>query len=77
MTFATTHPGNVEPAARVTTFAHAGPPAVAGRFRRAAVVAGDLLGIIAIVLCIPFVILAVTVPIVFGVGLLMWLAGLL
>lgn len=50
---------------------------VPGPFRRAAVVVGDLLGAAAIVLCIPFVILAIGTPIALFVRLLLWLGGLL
>ena len=53
------------------------PPLVPGALRGAAVVVGDLLGVAAIVLCIPFVVLAVATPLVLCVGLLMWLTGLL
>jgi hypothetical protein len=40
-------------------------------------VAGDLLGAMALVLCIPFVILAIGTPIVLTVRLVLWLARLL
>ena len=50
---------------------------VPGRLRRAAVVVGDLLGAVAIVLCIPFVILAIGIPIALCVRLLLWIGGLL
>ena len=48
-----------------------------GRFRRAGVVVGDLLGAAAIVLCIPFVILAIGAPIALLLRLLLWIGGLL
>ena len=50
---------------------------VPGRLWRAAVVVGDLLGAVAIVLCIPFVILAIGIPIALCVRLLLWIGGLL
>lgn len=79
MTFAT---GRLEEAtltraALATTFNHARPFVVPGPFRRAAVVVGDLLGAVGIVLCIPFVILAIGIPIVLCVRLLLWIGGLL
>ena len=79
MTFATTHleDATLARTALVTPFTHAGPLVVPGPFRRAAVVVGDLLGAIAIVLCIPFVILAIGMPIVLSVRLLLWLGRLL
>ena len=43
---------------------------------RAAQVAGDLLGIVGIVLCIPFVILAVILPIGLALRFLAWIAGM-
>ena len=48
-----------------------------GGLSRTAGVLGDLLGAIAIVLCVPFVILAVGIPLVLGVRLLLWIGGLL
>ena len=50
---------------------------VPGAFRRAAVAVGDLLGAVAIVLCLPFVILAIGIPIALFVRLLLWIGGLL
>jgi hypothetical protein len=44
-------------------------------FRRAAAMIGDLLGAVAIVLCIPAVILAIGIPIALCVRLLLWIAG--
>ena len=64
-------------AALTTTFDQARAPVVPGPFRRAAVVVGDLLGAVAIVLCIPLVILAVGIPIALCVRLLLWIGGLL
>ena len=49
---------------------------VPGLLRRAAVVAGDVMGIVAIVLCIPFVILAIGTPIALCLRLLLWIGGL-
>jgi hypothetical protein len=62
--------------ALATTFNHARPFVVPGLFRRAAVVVGNLLGAAAIVLCIPFVILAIGIPIALCVRLLLWIGGL-
>jgi hypothetical protein len=64
-------------AALATTFDEARPLVVPGRLWRAAVVVGDLLGAMAIVLCIPFVILAIGIPIALCVRLLLWIGGLL
>jgi hypothetical protein len=63
-------------AALATTFDQARPFVVPGPFRRAAVVVGDLLGAAAIVLCIPFVILAIGIPIALCVRVLLWIGGL-
>jgi hypothetical protein len=64
-------------AAIATTFDQTPPLTVSGPFRRAAVVLGDLLGAVAMVLCIPFAILAIGIPIALCVRLLLWIAGLL
>lgn len=64
-------------AALATTFNQARPLVVRGPLRRAAVLVGDLLGTGAIVLCIPFVILAIGTPIALCVRLLLWIGGLL
>ena len=64
-------------AAVATAFDQAPALTVPGLFRRATVVAGDLLGAVAIVLGIPFVILAVGMPIALFVRLLLWIGGLL
>jgi hypothetical protein len=79
VTFAT---GRLEEAtltrtALATTFNEARPLVVPGRLWRADVVVGDLLGAVAIVLCIPFVILAIGIPIALCVRLLLWIGGLL
>ena len=47
---------------------------VPGPFRRAAAVVGDLLFAVAIVLCIPFVLLAIGIPIAVFVRLMLWTA---
>ena len=79
MTFAT---GGLEEArltraAIATTFNDARPLVLPGRLWRAVVVVGDLCGAAAIVLCIPFVILAIGIPIALCVRLLLWIGGLL
>lgn len=60
-----------------TTLNQAPSLIVPGPLRRAAVVVGDLLGAVAIVLCIPFVILAIGTPIALCLRLLLWIGGLL
>jgi hypothetical protein len=60
-----------------TTFNQARLLVVPGPFRRAAVIVGDLLAAVAIVLCIPLVILAIGIPIALCVRLLLWIGGLL
>ena len=64
-------------AAVAATFDQAPALTVPGLFRRAAVVVGDLLGAVAIVVCIPLVILAIGIPIALFVRLLLWIGGLL
>jgi len=54
----------------------AAPLVVPGRLRRSAAFAGDLLIGAAVVLCIPFVILAIAMPVVLSVRLLLWIVGL-
>ena len=44
---------------------------------RAAMAIGDLLGAVSIVLCVPFVILAIGIPIAVSVRFLLWIAGML
>jgi hypothetical protein len=68
--------GTLTRAPLATPFNQARPFVVPGRFRRAAVVVGDLLGAAAIVLCIPLVILAIGIPIALCVRLLLWVGGL-
>ena len=53
------------------------PPPAPGLLRRAAMAGGELLAALAIVLCIPVVILAIGIPIALCVRLLVWIAGLL
>jgi hypothetical protein len=48
-----------------------------GQLPHAAAVVGDLLGIVGIVFCIPFVILGVGIPIALGARLLLWIVGML
>jgi hypothetical protein len=69
--------GTLTRAALATTFDQARAPVVPGPFRRAAVVVGDVLGAVAIVLCVPFVILAIGIPIALCLRLLLWVGGLL
>jgi hypothetical protein len=51
--------------------------AVTARFQRAVAVVGDLLLTTAVVLCIPFVILAIGIPIALFLRLLLWIARLI
>jgi len=60
-----------------TPFDQPRPLIVPGLLWRAAVAMGDLLGAVGIVLCIPFVILAVGIPIALCVRLLLWITGML
>jgi hypothetical protein len=60
-----------------TTVDQSHSPVVPGPIRRVAEAVGDLLGAVAIVLCIPFVILAVGTPIALCLRLLLWIGGLL
>jgi hypothetical protein len=64
-------------AALTTTFDQSGALIVPGPFRRVALLVGDVLGAGAIVLCVPFVILAIGIPIALCVRLLLWIGGLL
>jgi hypothetical protein len=63
--------------ALATTFKEARPLVVPGRLRRVADIFGDLLALIGIIFCIPFVILAVGIPIALCVRLLLWSIGVL
>ena len=51
------------------------PLVVPGAFQQAVVVVGDVVGLMAIIVCIPVVILAIATPIVLCVRLLLWVAG--
>jgi len=53
------------------------PLVVPRPFRRAAVAVGDLLAAVAIVLCMPFAILAIGIPVALCVRLLSWIGELL
>jgi hypothetical protein len=77
MTSATGHlEGAVLPrAALAATWNEAPPLFLARPLRHAAVLAGDLMGAVAVVLCVPFVILAVGTPIALCVRLLLWVGG--
>lgn len=46
-------------------------------YPRVGALAGDLLGLAAIALCIPFVIMAIGAPVALGIRLLLWITGLL
>jgi hypothetical protein len=56
---------------------HPRPVVVPGLLWRAASTIGDLLAAVGIVLCIPFVILALGMPIALAGRFLLWIAGLL
>ena len=60
-----------------TTFDYASPLVIPGLVRRAATVSGDVLSAVAIVLCIPFVILAIGIPLALCVRFLLWIVGML
>jgi hypothetical protein len=79
MTFATsrTHERTLTRAALATTFDHARPLVVPGALHRAAAVIGDLLGAVGLALCVPFVILAIGIPIALCLRFLLWLVGML
>jgi hypothetical protein len=64
-------------AAPAATFNQARPLVVRAPLGRAAALVGDLVGAVALVLCFPFVILAIGTPIVLCVRLLLWAGGLL
>ena len=63
-------------AALATTVSQARPLVVPGQLWRATAFVGDLLGAVAIVLCIPFAILAIGMPIALCVRLLLWIVGM-
>ena len=75
MTFATGRldEATLTRAALARTFTQDRPLVVAGALRRAAVVIGDLFAAVGIVLGIPFVILAIGIPIALCVRLLLWI----
>jgi hypothetical protein len=78
VTFATTAPRDAALTRRVLpTTLEARSSVVPGPLRRAALIVGDLLGAVGIALCIPFVILAIGIPLVLCVRLLLWIAGML
>ena len=60
-----------------TAVAQARPPVVPGLPLRTARIIGDLLAALGVVLCIPFVILAIGIPIALFVRILLWIAGML
>jgi hypothetical protein len=62
---------------RVTAFDPVRPLPVPGVLRRAAAIVGDLLMGLAIVFCVPFVALAIGIPIVLCARLLLWIGALL
>ena len=62
-------------AALAATFTEAPPLFPVRPLRRAAVLVGDLMGAVAVVLCVPFVILAIGTPIALCVRLLLWVGG--
>jgi hypothetical protein len=63
--------------ALATMFNQARPLAVPGPLRRVTVVIGDLFAAAGIALCIPFIILAVGIPIALCLRLVLWIARLL
>ncbi len=69
--------GTLTRAPLATTIDHSRPLVVAGLVRRAATVIGDLLGLAAILLCIPFVILAIGTPLALSVRFVLWIVGML
>jgi len=76
MTFATTGAPDLASAGAATTPTRA-PLDVPRWLRRAAAVVGELLALLGLVLCIPFVILAIGMPIALLVRLLLWIGGAL
>jgi len=64
-------------AALTPTFNQASAVIGPAPFRRVAVVVRDVLGAVGIVLCIPFLILAIGIPIALCVRLLAWIGGLI
>jgi hypothetical protein len=64
-------------AALATTLDYASPLVAPGLVRRVAMVIGDVLSAVALVLCIPFVILAIGIPIALCARFLLWIVGML
>ena len=62
-------------AAWAATVDHPRLPVMPGAFRRAAGVVGNLLGVMGIILCVPFAILAILSPLALFLGFLVWLRG--
>ena len=79
MTFAASPPreGALTRAGLSTTVEDARSFAVPGALYRATIVIGDLLGVVGLVLCVPFVILAIATPIALCLGFLLWIARML
>jgi len=79
MTFATNRPlaATLARAPFVTAVDHVRPLIVPGFLWRAAMVIGDLLSAMGVVLCIPFAILAIGMPLVLCVRFLLWIVGVL
>lgn len=79
MTIATTESrqGTLATTALGTTSDHARPVVVPGVVRRAAATVGDLLGVAAIGLALPFVILAIGTPLALGIRVVLWIVGML
>jgi hypothetical protein len=79
VTIATTESqqGTLAATALVTASDHARPAVVPGFVRRAAATVGDLLGVAAIGLALPFVILAIGTPLALGIRVVLWIVGLL
>ena len=64
-------------AAFATTVDHARSLIVPGPLRRGAMVIGELLAAVGIVLCIPVVILVIGLPLALCVRFLLWITGML
>ncbi|HVH56619.1 MAG TPA: hypothetical protein VM791_10195 [Vicinamibacterales bacterium] len=79
MTFTTNRPlaATLTRSPFATAVDQARPLIVPGLVPRAALVIGDLLAAVGIALCIPFVILAIGIPIAVSVRFLLWIAGML
>ena len=60
-----------------TPLGSAPPLEVPGSLRRIGGFVGDLLALGGIILCLPFVILAIAIPIALCVRLLLWITGLI